>query len=115
MRVARLWRERQPSAEIVCATSTYTRHEEIEAEGFSAAIASNVSDPAKRVVFCAPPRRLSSAEYTACVSAAASVAQERFVFTSSTGIFADAAVVTEDSALSTRTVLSVSVMPRTRL
>lgn len=97
LRVAHAWRKLHTSAAIVCATSTAKRHADLAAQGFTPALAGDLAEPAANVVFCAPPGKLDADAYAAAVGAAAALATARFVFTSSTAVFADAPVVSEDS------------------
>lgn len=100
LKAAKIWREKHPEAAIMCATWTDSHHEEIVREGFSVSVASQLGDSkSPYVLFCAPPGA-AGPEYGQCVAAAAKLASTRVVFTSSTGAYADAPVVTEDSPLS---------------
>lgn len=98
MRAAKLWREKHPDAAITCATWTDSKHEEIMREEFSASVASELTAESPYVLFCAPPGA-AGPEYGQCVAAAAKLASTRVVFTSSTGAYADAPIITEESAL----------------
>lgn len=97
LRVAHLWRSSHATSSIVCATRTAARHSDLAAAGFTPSLADELSSPAANVVFCAPPGNLDARAYAAAVARAGALATGRFVFTSSTAVFADAGRVDEGS------------------
>jgi hypothetical protein len=94
-RVGRLWLEGAPSRSVTAQTVTSASHAALAALGFSARTRADVAAGGggarrfARVVFCAPPS--GSADYAAEVAAAAQLWDGRgaFVFTSSSGVYAD--------------------------
>lgn len=90
-RVARLWRAQHKDARIVCVTRTPRRHEQLRAEGFEVALTDayiGADAPAKfPYVLCSIPPNGSFNQCAAEVARAKSLATQRFVQTSSTGVY----------------------------
>ncbi|CAN8067348.1 unnamed protein product [Agarophyton chilense] len=97
-RIARQWRRLHPAATIVAETKTNASHPMLRDIGCTPALASASSSQFPYVAFCVPPR--GDPEYDNLVDAAAKRARRRFVFTSSTSVYATATLLTEDTPTS---------------